>query len=425
MTEQSSQADETQASSDAAVPSDETEAGAEQEHPGQPETPPAPKRRRNLVAWLALLIALAAAGLAAYVYWLDSVEPTGMPQWQNLQQELAALERQQSQFIEQQAGAGEALERELSSLTGQIESSLQAASADDRRLDQLGDRLQSLADRIERLEQDQDSVSADLRGSIEVLETSLQQRLDQQQRRLERVDSNLDDADRRLYRRLRLIEVDSLLAIGQDRLELLGDVESARAAWRRARQLLEGLDSDRLDALKSALASEYQQLQNYAPDTTGERVAELFGLSDQVSDWPPRGADQDAEGQPAAAPAQASEADGWRQRIGAALQGLVRIDKLDGAVPTADEVERARQRVRSLLQTAALTLARAEPKVAEKLVQNALDDIEKWFDIDAGPVARGLEQLRSMNLSGERPLPPSLERARAELSRLLDEGAIS
>jgi uroporphyrin-3 C-methyltransferase len=126
---------------------------------------------------------------------------------------------------------------------------------------------------------------------------------------------------------LRLDEIELLLAQGQQRLLLAGDLEGARRAYALAGQLSEGLSDHAWLDLRQALAQERAALEALGEDPRGTAGARLARLASALPALPQAPA-------PAATPA--SPPSPWRR----ALAGLVQVQPSATALAT-DPADRA------------------------------------------------------------------------------------
>ena len=123
--------------------------------------------------------------------------------------------------------------------------------------------------------------------------------------------------------------------------------------------------------------------------------------------------------QPGQQPTEPASDEGWRARLGRVVGSLVRVESVDREFLGPDEVDLARERVRSTLQTAALAMARSRPDLARGLIGEATEAVQRVFDTDATNVSEALSRLEDIASSTDRVEPPELADSRAEISRLL------
>lgn len=198
-----------------------------------PASPPPRRRSRagGLLLLLLLLIALAAAGFF------------GWKQWQARQAQAA---RAQAVEAQQRAALDERIDRLREGQRAQAQR-LQQAEATNR---VLRDELLGIGQRAALLE---DSVS------------------------------KLADPDRHGAQSLRLDEIELLLSIGQQRLQLDGDIDGARRALALAAPLLQRLDDPAYLNLRQALEQEQAALQALGDDPRRRADALLDQLADGVA----------------------------------------------------------------------------------------------------------------------------------------------
>ena len=176
---------------------------------------------------------------------------------------------------------------------------------------------------------------------------------------VEQTVEKLAEPDRHGAQALLLDETAVLLAIGQQRLQLAGDVDAARRAYALAANLLERVDDPRLLDLRQALVQERAALDALGPDP---RATALRGLAAFSAALP-------AGDAPALADAHAP----WWQRL---LSRVVRVQPSDAAIAT-DPADRRAARAGLELE---LTLARAAAERRDASAwQEALDRANAWL----------------------------------------------
>lgn len=276
-----------------------------------PDTPiPASPARRSraggLLLLALLLVALAAAALL------------GWRQWQALQAQEAARSQQQRDVL-------------------------------DARIDSLRQAQRAQAQRLQQAEATNRVLRDELLG------------LGQRAAAIEDSVSRLADADRHGAQALRLDQVELLLAIGQQRLQLDGDLDGARRALALAAPLLAAADDPAWLNLKQSLAQEQAALDALGPDPRAAADALLDRL---VADIPPEDAAA-GSGQTQAAP--------WYARL---LDRIVRVQ------PTASAGLRDHADRQAALAALQLEAALAHAAIARRDdagLQQALVRIDGWL----------------------------------------------
>lgn len=169
-----------------------------------PSSTPAPRRRGSALAWLLVPLLLAAAGWAGWRWW-------------------------QAQSLREHDAAARA-EQRIEGLEARVDALRQDQRAQSQRLQQAEATNRVLRDEL---------LGVGQRASL--LEDSV---------------SRLADPERNGARALRLDELESVLAMAQQRLQLAGDLNGARHAYAIATTLLDGIDDPAYLNLRQALAQE-------------------------------------------------------------------------------------------------------------------------------------------------------------------------
>jgi len=364
--------------------------------------------RSGPLAWLAMLVALAALGLASYPFWSHWLMPGSAEQAGPSASEFERLSSRVDSIRDDSLEEIEALREALDRLAAESEDEPQGPDAG-----VLAERIDQLSTRFERLQGERNTDLGGLRSRLGELEAEVGRRLEQFELRLSSVGSNLDQADRDLATRMVLMEVDSLFAIGQNHLEISGEVDVALQAWERAMGRLTALDGAEFQALKETARREFGRLQDYRPPDSAMQVEQLFGMADSVADWPVKTV------QPGQPPADDGSGEGWRARLAQVAGRLVRVEAVDREFLGPGEIDLARERVRGMLQTAALAIARSRPDLARGLISQAQDAVRSIFETDAAGVSAALGRLEEIASNADRVEPPELADSRAEIARLL------
>lgn len=396
----------------------ETSLQERSDEPGEPEPsvaesgaePVAVDRRARSgpLVWLTMLVALVALGLASYPFWAHWLQPGAAEPAGPSASEFERLAGRVDEIRQDSVAEITTLRERLDELSAAFEADTQGPGASD-----LAGRIDQLSVRLERLQGERNTAIGGLRTRLEELESEVGRRLEQFELRLSNVGSNLDRADRDLATRLLLMEVDSLFAIAQNQLVAGGDGGVALQAWERAMARMAGLDGAEFDDLKDAARREFSRLQAYSPPDPSLQMERLFEMADSVAEWPVKTL------QPGNRPAEPGSDEGWRARLGRVIGGLVRVESVDREFLGPDEVDMARERVRSMLQTAALAIVRSRPELARKVIGQAVDAAKSVFDSDSAAVAEALGRLEEIAATIDRVEPPELGDSRAEISRLL------
>ena len=301
----------------------------------------------------------------------------------------------------------------------QVESTLADLAGERERLETLEARLADLADDQQDLQQNAsgldesiNSVNAtvsELASRLEGLEADLGTRIDElaEQRQIERADA------RELERSIRLVEVATLLRLGQERAELAGDLAGARQSYGLARERLDALDDARLSRISRALADEIEALAAVEEPDWVAIQARLAGLADGSRNWPLAAEETDTG--PARTETEDDGESGWRSGVRDALGQLVRVQPRGEAQLTDDQVSAVREQLALRLTAAELSAARRDSDQLHHHLERTLALVERWFDGQADDVAAARAALEALAGTEPAQAPSGLGRARSML----------
>ena len=421
-------------------------------------------------ALLAVLIALVALALSSYPYWPWQLPGLDKPnnhvaEVAGLEQELSQLQRQQTALQRDFDDQRDRLQAEIGELRDELQQ-YQAAVATENPLDiealtaeteaRIDQQIQTaLQEQVAQQEASQLQRMTDLQAEVEAVmderlngfASELNQRVDglqneqtaaieqaeqrsamlaeqsraqleQMSTRLDAVGQELDATGQTVAQRLLLVQVEALLALGQDRLELDDDVVGASAAFERARARLQAQAVPAFESLEQRIEREQVLIEDYLQDqselTTAARFVRLNELVEQVPDWPAYAASS-------AHPESANpESSGWGERFGQALSGLVRIENVSEAAPSAPEVELARERIQQALQSAAMASARQDWRLNQVLIEAAQAEMQAVLNTEDRDVERALDVLNELKSVPDASNRPDLGEASEQVIRLLE-----
>lgn len=318
----------------------------------------------------------------------------------------------------------------IQQLTGPAEGNARIDSLEER-VEEIGSRFRDIDERFEQSDgavADLDEQMADLRqrlGSVSDRHEDLEARLsalsddlEQAVARLQRSAGEQRESDRSLDFRLNLIEASALLRMGLERVDLAGDFESARLAFRQAARRLEETEDSRVNRARRLVAGELEALEAHSgPDWAGIG-GRLSRLASESEGWPARSGDE-ARPVAADAPDESDEA-GWWASLKASMHDLVRIRERDATPVTEEQVDAVREQLRLRLLAAELAAVRGHVGELSRHAGEARDMVDRWFDAQDEAVAAALETLAEIAAT-DPPTPPRLGEGLEEIQQLLDE----
>jgi uroporphyrin-3 C-methyltransferase len=262
-------------------------------------------------------------------------------------------------------------------------------------------RLEALEDRIDALRRDVRAHAARIQQG-EATHRLLREEvigLGQRAALLEESVRRLANPELDAARALRLDEVELLLAQGQQRLLLSGDLEGARRAYALAARLLDGIPDPGWVDVRQALAQERAALDALGDDPRAAAAGRLDAVAAALPSLPR---------EPAAAPAAAS----WWER---AMGRLVEVRPSTGAL-AADPADRAAGLAALQLE---LTLAQgAIARGDREDLGAALGRIDAWL-VRLWPASPARERQRgTLRALRDQPLAPELPTLGSTLEQL-------
>ncbi len=322
------------------------------------------RRGSGLVAWLALLVALAGLALAGWIF-RGMQQDRGLPAALSALQTAASSDRRSLQNMQQQNSA--------------LEAALQAGV--ERQLAQM--RAQQ-ADQLRSLE-----------AALQTQRQQLQE---------------LGNSDRNDWA---LAEAEYLLRLAQQRLIMAGDVRSAVSMLQNADAIAKKLDDSTLHALRAAIAADIAQLRAVpAVDTEGVwlRIQALTGTIDKLLlfELP----------QAQVAESQVATTNDWQQRLqhglAAALNRLsnyVVIRRRDATYQALldPQWERlVRQNLRMLLEQSQTALLSGNAELYQLSLANTRHWLAEFFAFNEAAVRAADEELALLQEQAVAPVYPDL-----------------
>jgi uroporphyrin-3 C-methyltransferase len=346
-------------SAEAAAPASESRARSE---------PEKPRRRGSFLSFLALILALAAAGGTAWMWWQDA-SSVGQEE-QRMMSEISRLE-----------GSDSTLRLQLEQLRERLQSMPAGASGAD--LEALERRLETDLGRVEALERSLEE-QLTLSRSLQLAGEALQRRLAAAEAALSGLATRQLDAGGDLD----LAEVDYLMRLANERLKLFHDPVAADEALHVADQHLAAMQDPIYLSVRQDIAAARQELAAIdAPDYLAV-TSELDSVQQAIADLPFKG------DEPATVGAAPPQAEGWWSKLKSALAGLVtvrRSTELEAQRISLEDKDYVRQRLWLQLEIAHLALMRRDQKAFRHALDRVGETLVLWFD-EGSAAYRGITQ---------------------------------
>ena len=348
--------------------------------PEEENTPKAPGRG---LAFLALLIALAAAGGAGWLLWQD-YSASG-EQAEKMAAATAKLDQQLSQ-----------LDNRVSSLDTRV-SGLASANPDSR--------LKSIEQELEALDDASKSGKA-FQAETSAWTHSMQAAIEGDQARIAGIEARLAALSAKEMSgstELDLAEIDYVLRLAQERLQLFGDTRTAEQALAIADQHIAAFDNPLYLGLRREIASAQQALQQVVSIDYSSVYRSLDTLQSGIADLSFRGAESTEDS------VAADDDTGWWARIKSALSGLVTVQRQseeESQIPVIADQVMIRQHAWLELEVARLAAMRRDQSAWANSLSEFSDTLKAWFAPET-PALRSLEvilsELQSVNVDPALP----------------------
>ena len=312
---------------------------------------------RALAAFSLLLVIMMAAAIAAGVYWL-------WPQWQSMQQaqqQIAVLQQDQQQSIEQAQQRQQTL-------------------------------MQTQMDAMQRLEQG--------------ISQRQQELATQNQLQLQTIKQMLAQRDSAPPRHWRLSEVDYLLQLAANKIWLEQDVTTALALLTSADEKLAALDDPSMLLIRQAINEDRKQLQAVVKPDLSQLHIQLQSLRKQSMLLPLKQQETAALPTPPVADA---ELKNWRNTLNYYWQNTWnKLFQVRSAVPedyfslTTEQQLMLRVSLNQQLVLAELAIMQQQPQVYHSALQQASDQVQRYFssdDADVQQLSADLAALAAVDVS--------------------------
>lgn len=330
--------------------------GEQQKALPEPKSGEKTRKGSGAVAWLALFLALVSAAGVGYI---------AVEDWR-------------------ESGAESERADSIADLGTRLASSSEALSGLDQGLAELAESEQRLASEVAALKNELDSRAQAL-DSLPPRMTNLENSI-----------ASLQGISTNARNTWLLAEAEHFMQIANAQLQLAGNPNLAALALEMADERIAQLADPALTDVRRALAVELAELEVLEkPDIEGITLT-LSSLAHVVDSLPLQqaSANDDDEG-PSVDAELSGVARAWASVKGAA-SGLVRVTPPnETALPlmTPDAEYFLRTNLTLQLQVARLALLRGEKAVFEQSLDDAVDWLRTWFDVDSAQVASTLETL--------------------------------
>jgi uroporphyrin-3 C-methyltransferase len=222
-----------------------------------------------------------------------------------------------------------------------------------------------------------------------------------------------------------LAEVEYLLILAEQRLALMQDAETARAALEAVERRLEGLHASGLDAVRAQVAVDRLRLAEVRAPDLGHWMGVIDRVAAQSERLPLRSAAAaEQAGTPAGDPGEQSR---WRRLLHAVwqeLRGMV-IVRRGAPGPALFPAERhlLTQGLLLKIESVRLALLRRDASALQATALDAAAWIRRWFDTGDGGVRASIAQLEELAALDVAPALPDITSSMETLRALIRERA--
>jgi len=305
----------------------------------------------------------------------------------------------------------------IEGLQTELQQRLADSDAEQVNGEQLQARLSSQAEDVQSLEDAIANLGNDL-ADVTASQRSLESRLDDAVQSMGERQGIQRDVDRDLSLKLDLLEIASLLAIGQARIELVGDKESGLATYRQANRQLAAISDRRLNQAAERMAEEIALIESWAKPDWTRFAALLAQWEGQVGAWPlrPETGVSNAE----VAEQDSGESSGWMSTMRQSLGQLVTVERLDELGMDAEMVAAVREQLALHLAAASLAIQRRDLDVLSVRLDHVVALIDGFFEVESEPLRSIRADLVAIGQVETPAAPDGLGQAAAALDRAIE-----
>ena len=306
----------------------------------------------------------------------------------------------------------------------QIDSKLEHADAYGEQIESLRQRNLELSEQIQELTSNSNKLGSTLRASDKETDRQIKDVIDSISSIYQNLDRKTED--------WRLEEIAYLLVIGNQRLQIANDIDTALLIWPVVDQHLERQIDPRLLVVRQMVNEEVILLRQVQPVDITEMSIRLLGLANTVDSLPFKTVmavpePQDEETAPTAE-SHANEVDTGVNRvlseIWVDLKSLVRVQKIQDSVPPVFRPEQQyylRENVKLTLMGVNISLIQGEDELYQANLEYVQQSLDNYFSPTAQSVrnfASDIEMLAKMPVATE---IPDVSGSLKLLQRILDE----
>ena len=355
-----------------------------------------PASAGKAIALLALLLALAAVGASAWLWWQTQL---ASPDESVQKESITRLQETQQQLTRSVA----AIENQLDAVQPPIDAAQFARF--DERLKVVENRIGGLQ---RGLGENQASINA-MQGSVR----SLEQRLSATESGLVSVAASNQNSSMELD----IAEIDFILRAASERLHLFSDLSAADLALRSADVQIEALDDPMFLSVRQRIASARQALAMVPRVDRVQLSAQLTAMQSKLSDLPFHG---EVEAQPEP---ELPDNAGWWESFKQTLTSLVTVRRRvpdDQTMLSLEDKDYLRQGLWLQFESARLALMRSDTGVYAGSLDRINDTVERFFQNGSSEVQALLTEIAALKQVNIAPEMPDISAPWTQLRQLRD-----
>lgn len=354
---------------------------------------------RWLTGFIIFLLVISVAILGAGGYWV-------WQQQQALQKETSAQLDELAQRVTQSTQAYEELEQSV-----------------------FADMESQINRRFERLQEERSQDARRAREQAREERAAMQDDMDEHRQQLEEVRNQLDTSNLRLSQDMYVVEARDLVVAAGRKLWFEFDKDSALQLLQRAAEVLDRTEQSHLIPIRQQIANDIEVIENIEDVDVESLALQLSALRTQVRELPMdrERLSADPQNEDSAEQVSSNFSD-WRSNLAKAWTSFTddfvrvqRTEELPEMQLGAEQRYLLRTQIDLQLQIAQQAMLQHQQINFEQAVEQAIEWIETYYDVNASQVQQALTQLRNLREQNLEPDFPTRLLSEAMLTEAVEE----